>query len=234
MNKTEKLYIEGEYLKNNPSWHAEDSSWKAVQIVKLLDRNKIEPNSICEVGCGVGEILSQLQKKLGKKVEFWGYEISPQAYEICKNKENSKLHFALRDILKEGSATCEVMLLIDLIEHLEDYYDFLRKIKDKSQFKILHIPLDLSAQGVLRKTPLLRSRKLAGHLHYFNKELALQLLKDLEYKILDVVYTSGATDLPARSVVSFISKLPRKILYYFNQDFAVRLLGGYSLLVLVK
>jgi len=56
----EEMYRSNEYLKNNPTWHVEDSPWKAKQILKIIGNNNLQPNSICEIGCGAGEILHQL------------------------------------------------------------------------------------------------------------------------------------------------------------------------------
>jgi ubiquinone/menaquinone biosynthesis C-methylase UbiE len=64
------MYVSGEYLQNNPMWHVEDSPWKAKQILKILGRNNIAPGTICEVGCGAGEILAQLQHEMPKDCEF--------------------------------------------------------------------------------------------------------------------------------------------------------------------
>ena len=56
---TENIYTEphGEYLRNNPAWHVEDSSWKARQVMKMLNRNSLNPKTVAEAGCGAGEIL---------------------------------------------------------------------------------------------------------------------------------------------------------------------------------
>ena len=51
------IYTNGYYLEKNPTWHVEDSSWKAKNIIKMMKRNNIVPKTICEVGCGAGEIL---------------------------------------------------------------------------------------------------------------------------------------------------------------------------------
>lgn len=52
-----QIYDDGTYLTNNPTWHEEDSAWKSQQIMKIIDKNTLSFNTICEVGCGAGEIL---------------------------------------------------------------------------------------------------------------------------------------------------------------------------------
>ena len=76
MNESSKdIYTEGEYLENNPTWHEEDSSWKVDNIVKILQHNNLQPQSICEVGCGAGEILNLLYQVLPAQTTFSGFEI---------------------------------------------------------------------------------------------------------------------------------------------------------------
>ena len=54
-------YTTGSYLESNPDWHVEDSAWKAEQVQAMLDRHSIAPRTVCEVGCGAGEVLRQLR-----------------------------------------------------------------------------------------------------------------------------------------------------------------------------
>lgn len=229
-----EIYTSGDYLKKNPTWHVEDSSWKAKQIFKMMKRNNIMPKTICEVGCGAGEILSQLQYNMNKECIFWGYEISPPAFKLCKERFNERLHFKLKDFLQEKDVFFDLILLIDLIEHLEDYFSFLREIKPKSQYKILHIPLDLFVLKLVFHYTILRARESAGHIHLFTKDIALQILKDIDYEILDCFYTAGSIELPVKSIENYFAKLPRKIFFSIHKDFAVRIMGGYSLMVLCK
>jgi hypothetical protein len=65
-------------------------------------------------------------------------------------------------------------------------------------------------------------------------ETALQLLTDLDYNIIDWFYTAVALDLPSANLKNVIMRIPRRLLYSINMDVAVRLLGGYRLLVLTK
>src|SRR5690606_35778723 len=105
--------------------------------------------------------------------------ISPYAFELCLSRANDRLIFKLQDFLQEQDVYFDVILLIDLIEHIENFIGFLRNIKTKSRYKILHIPLDISVQTALRKTPITFARKTVGHIQYFTKDIALEALRDV-------------------------------------------------------
>lgn len=226
------IYTDGTYFESNQSWHEEDSPWKAQQISKILKKNGISLATVCEVGCGAGAILSCLANIYGENVVFSGYEISPQAYEICKMKEKNNIKFLLTDLLADREAFFDVVMAIDVFEHIEDYFGFLRKLREKGKYKIFHIPLDLSVQTVLRSSPILAARKNVGHIQYFTKETALATLKDAGYEIVDFCYTGGSIELENREWRTNFLRLPRKLFFSIYQDLAVRILGGYSLLVL--
>jgi 2-polyprenyl-3-methyl-5-hydroxy-6-metoxy-1,4-benzoquinol methylase len=228
-----RIYTTGEYIENNPNWHMEDSPWKAKQIIKMIQKNNLQIESVGEVGCGAGEALRQLQMVMPKNVNFFGYEISPQAFEFCQKISNERLKFELGN-LPDKKNIFDLILCIDVFEHVEDYFSFLRKLRDKARYKIFHIPLDISVSSVLRSSPILGARKHVGHLHYFTKETALATLEDTGYEILDYFYTAGSIDLNIKMVKTFLARFPRQVLYTLNQDIAVRLMGGYSLLVLTK
>lgn len=227
------IYETGEYVERNPTYHVEDSSWKATQILKMIEKHRLEPRTVCEVGCGAGEVLRQLQSQLPAETGFSGYEISPAAFALCQPRASERLQFYCEDLITARAPYFDLLLCIDVFEHVPDYLNFLKALRDKGRYKIFHIPLDMSAQWVLRGRPILREREQAGHLHYFMKDTALSTLSDTGYDVLDWVYTAGAIDHP-RSVKAKLASLPRRVLARINQDFVVRVLGGYSLLVLAK
>jgi SAM-dependent methyltransferase len=230
----EELYTGGGYLEKNPLWHVEESPWKAKLVMQMMARHNLAPQTICEVGCGAGEVLKQLQDNLPQDCSFFGYDISPQAIDLCRSRANERLHFVLGDIKREKDVRFDLMLVLDVIEHLEDYFSFLREIRPRSPYKILQIPLDLSVQTVLRSTPLIRDRKQFGHIHYFNKETALQTLTDVGYEVLDYFYAAVSLDLPSKQIRNIIMRLPRRICFAIHKDIAVRILGGYRIMVLAK
>ena len=232
---TEKIYTEenGEYLKKNPNWHIEDSPWKAKQIIKMLSRNPIHPKSIAEIGCGAGEILNQLQLAMPSDVCFAGYDISSDAISLAKQREKDRLKFEHTNFL-EINSKFDLLLMMDVFEHVDDYLGFLKLCKNKAENTIFHIPLDMTVMRVW-KNSIITKRKTVGHLHYFMKETAIATLVDSGYEIVDFFYTEEFIDLSKRKTIK--SKLMyaiHKSLYKINKDLAVRIFGGVSLLVLTK
>jgi SAM-dependent methyltransferase len=227
------IYQTGEYVEKNPTYHVEDSAWKASEVLKLIAKQRLEPQTVCEVGCGAGEILKNLQASLPAETRFFGYEISPQAFALCQQRENERLRFFCKDLIAAESPVFDLLLCLDVFEHVEDYFGFLRGLRCKATYKIFHIPLDLSVQWLWRQQPILREREQAGHLHYFTKETALLTLRDTGYEVVDWTYTAGAIAHP-RSVKAKLASWPRRVLFSLNQDLVVRVLGGYSLLVLAR
>jgi hypothetical protein len=66
----ESRYISGEYARRHPTYHVEDSAWKVQRILSMIRHHDLRPRSICEVGCGAGENLRQLQLSLPDEVRF--------------------------------------------------------------------------------------------------------------------------------------------------------------------
>ncbi len=233
----EEMYTSGTYLEKWPTWHTEISPWSARQIFRMMKRNNIAPKTICEVGCGAGEILKQLQLLMNDECTFWGYEISPQAIELCKSRANERLQFQLADFRQEKDVFFDLILIIDVIEHVEDYFSFMRDIQPKGSYKIIHIPMDLTMKSFFRGR-LLELRREHGHIHYFTRDIALAMLKDIGYDVLDYFYTTPTIDLPTNGSIPEIRrrlmKLPRKLLFAIHEDVAAQTLGGCSLMVLAK
>src|SRR5260370_8692875 len=142
----------------------------------MINQSGIAPRTICEVGCGAGEVLKQLQEKMDPTCSFCGYEVSPQAFELSKPRANERLHFKLADISKEEDVFFDLILILDVIEHLEDYFSFLRDLRPKSRYKIIHLPLNLSVQSLLRRNSLCVLRTTYGPIHSFTKLAPLHLL----------------------------------------------------------
>lgn len=231
------IYTDGAYLETTRTWHTEDSPWKAQQVVRMIRNNDLHPNTIAELGCGAGAILAELSEQASlRDARFRGYDISPQAIELCRQHESDRLTFSCQDLLSEGnSETFDLLLVIDVFEHVPDYMGFLEKCRGKSRHQIYHIPLDIHVSSVMRNV-FSRGRYTLGHLHYFTADSALATLKDTGHEIIDYFYTAASFELIGRhpSVKRAIANVPRWLISRFSVPLAARMFGGYSLLVLTK
>jgi cyclopropane fatty-acyl-phospholipid synthase-like methyltransferase len=230
----EDIYRSGTYQEMAPSWHIEESAGKAEEIARLLRNHQLTPHTVCEVGCGAGEVLRQLQLRLPDDCELTGYDISPQAIELARERENERIHVYLGDFRTVDTGSYDMLLVLDVLEHLEDYFAFLRSLKARGTYKVFFFPLDLSVQSVIRPHGLLHTRDAYAHLHYFTKETAVRALQDTGYEVLDAVYTADALNSPTNEAGRRLLKWPRKVAFALNHDLAVHLLGGYRLLVLAR
>ncbi|MEO7801461.1 MAG: class I SAM-dependent methyltransferase [Ginsengibacter sp.] len=230
----DNIYTDGTYLTNNPDWNEADSKWKAGLISALIKKNKLEFNKVVEVGCGAGQILNTLSTKFLNVVDFSGYDISPQSIKLSKKISNNKLSFYNKDFLQE-KVTADLLLVIDVVEHIDDYLNFLRQLKVKARHFIFHIPLDMSCRAILKSQILLQQRRSVGHIHYFTRDIVKWALEDNGYHIIDWQYTKPNID----SAVSKSFKLKakkhlRNLSFTINKDISAKLWGGYSILILAK
>lgn len=222
-------YLDGQYLLKNPSFHVEDSPWKAGQILKMLELRSLRPSTIAEVGCGAGEILVQLSAKLPSS-RLFGYELSPQGFKLCQARQTDRIQYFQLDLLKQEHAYYDLVLCIDVFEHIEDYFAFLRALRERGRAFIFHVPLDMNAQMVARREQISRVRDVVGHLHYFSKETAFAALRECGYAIQSWFFTPNGADRP-RSAKAKLLQIPRKVCFRAAPELTVRLLGGYSLLI---
>ena len=229
------IYGDGTYLANNPAWHEADSPWKARQLARMIRAHALDVRTIAEVGCGAGEVLRQLAGLLGETVTCTGFETSGQAFQRCRDKAAANLTYLQEDFLTRAPAEVfDLLLVVDVVEHVEDFLGFLRALRSRGVWKLLHIPLDLSVQAALRPRSFRILRERYGHLHYFTRQTALAALAQCGYEIIDHVYTRTALELEPTSRRQRLMRLPRRALFALNPDLAARLLGGFSLLVLAR
>jgi hypothetical protein len=166
---------------------------------------------------------------------------------MASERANERLSFQVGDATAMPDLRADLILVLDVLDHVEDIFSFLRAIKPMSRYKIIHTNLNLSVQKVLRRDALLFRRQTFSEIHYFTKDLALQLFRDLGYNVLDYFYTGMAIDMndargrlmdgggnPSFHLRNLALRGPRRLLYRINPDFAVRLLGGYHLMILVE
>lgn len=233
VKKPYEIYESGDYLASNPTWDLEDSPWKASKVLSILKKHNIKPKTICEIGCGAGGVLGAIQDEL-TQTKLTGFDIAPDAEKFWKELRDSGIDLNVGDFFKLSKKSYEAVLLLDVLEHVANPHQFLMDIKHRAEYLVIHFPLDLSALSVLREKPLLYVRNKVGHIHYFTKGLAIELLKECGYEVIDFQYTGATFSAPQRGIKTKLFSWFRRLIYAINKDIGVRLLGGETLIVLAK
>lgn len=231
--KVTDMYSNEEYLRLHPNWDGEEAVLKAGWIREMIDQYRLPVSDVIEIGCGSGRILSELSAHY-QGGHWKGYDISPQAIAIAKQYETTNVTF------HEGAHTdhagkASLALVIDVLEHVPDYYGLLGGLHGKAEHFIFHIPLDLACRSLLKPVLLHQQRRHSGHIHYFSKEMALWMLHDTGYQVIGWQYTRPTADTgPARGIKAKAKKTLRNLSFNFSKERAVKWWGGYSMLIAAR
>src|SRR5579885_813636 len=108
---------------------------------------------------------------------FYGYDIAPAAIQMAKSRANDKMSFELADFGQLVTPRFDLLLALEVVDHVEDYFGFLRMLRSRAEWKLFSFSLDISVQNALRNGALLRRRLEHCHLHHFSKEIIMSALE---------------------------------------------------------
>lgn len=231
----ENLYTNNQYWKNNSDYHEGDAIFKAENSLKLISKININKNSnILDFGCGSGKYLHIISNFL--ECNCVGIDISEEAISRANKlykKEN--VNFLVKSIDELSNEKFDLIILNDVIEHIEDYITFIKKIKKKTTYIYFNIPLEINLISILRNN-FIKSYNDVGHLHFFTKDSALQILRHsgLNIIISKYFFYSKHNFKKNKTFKSLIIYLLIPLIKIINKNLCVKLLGNASLGVLVK
>ena len=126
-----------------------------------------------------------------------------------------------------------MVICLDVFEHVEDYYLFLRKVRRIGKNFIFNIPLDMNVMKIL-VNGIKRAREELGHLHYFNEYTALETLKDCGFTIKDSFLSKGFLSTAPRNIRQLLVLPFRIATLALGNSIGTRIFGGQSLVVYVE
>jgi len=233
-----EMYLTGDYAKKNPTWHLEDGEFKAQEILPyIIELVKSKKNcnnfKIAEVGAGTGVVLNSISSLLGSSdfvndVTFTGFEISGFAVNIGKDKF-PRLDLRHEDFL-ETKDHFDLILLIDVLEHLENPDMLLRAAFKSAKYVIVRQPLDNTITAFL-KNNYSEYRKTIGHISHFNYKIFIDLMarNGLQPKNIHLFAPWERLKLRKKKH-SMIKKIVTKI----NKTFASFIFDGFLLIGLFE
>lgn len=136
----------------------------------------LEFDSVLDIGCGNGLLLSEIEKKF--KAKLFGCDISSEAVDFAKgNLANGE--FYVLDI-SQGYLDKEFDLILscDVLEHIPNYKKALQNIRRMTRNHFLFTTL----QGCMRKFEV-----NVGHVNSFNKSELKYDLKSVGFQIVTIL-----------------------------------------------
>ena len=228
-------YTRGEYEIHHPNWHAEDAPWKAEMVAAVMKSERVQPKRITEIGCGSGALLKELAQIFPDTEGLEGFDISPQAIGLAQQLQSGRLRFYCEDLLQMNGYSTDLLLVLDVLEHVDDFYGMLRSIHSISRQFIFHVPLDISCRTLLKPHVMLEQRERSGHIHYFSEEMVKWALQDTGFEIVHWEYTKPRIDIDSsKGLKGGIKKILRNLSYAISKKWSVKLWGGYSILILAN
>jgi SAM-dependent methyltransferase len=225
-----QIYSDGTYLKNNASWDQEHSAYKAKEVCEMLA--DVSANTIFEVGCGAGMITKLLSLQY-PDIQFVGYDISKNAANFWVGQESSNISFRCSDLLV-SEERADVILCLDVFEHVSDYIGFLEKLSTHGSYFIFKIPMDMNVMKLMSRG-LAYVRSDVGHLHYFNEWSAKATLLDCGYEIEVARLSPAFLNVLPDKLRQWLVLVPRIFAHFLlGRRLACKIFGGYGLMVRAK
>jgi SAM-dependent methyltransferase len=176
--------------------------WRQEVLVRQLSRIKHPIEKALDVGCGHGVVRELLERDLGFAVD--GCDLNRRALEMATNRKGRVL---LYDIFDRNPALLEaydLVLLMDVIEHVDDDLCFLRAAIEHLKpggVVVINVPAHMALYS--------RYDEVIGHKRRYDKAQIECLFRHMNVEPLSIAYW-GLTLLPflfaRKIIVRFVSR----------------------------
>jgi 2-polyprenyl-3-methyl-5-hydroxy-6-metoxy-1,4-benzoquinol methylase len=152
--------------------------WKNKYLYEVLPKD-ITINRILEIGCGTGDLLARFpfETPLSERV---GIDISEKNIDSAKKRypEISWYCGSIMDI--SFNHKFDLVILSDILEHVENDFELLKKASDHSKILLVNIPMEKCYMNRKAEYGL---NVLSGHLRAYDYRDVLQLTKRADLTI---------------------------------------------------
>ncbi len=221
-------YEDGSYASRHPDWHAEDSPLKARWLFELAEQvllpSLVRPHiKLLDFGCGAGGVgvhFAKLLEGRGIATDLTGIDVSPQAINMARAKWLG-VRFEVGD--RPDDIDFDLALFIDVLEHLDRPGEALSAARKYTARIAVQLPLEDNLLQRLRPG-LSFYTDVYGHLHFFHRSKAHELLEGQGWRIIGWRWTGGIVDPRAAGRVTLGTHV-RRCVGRFSWDLCFRLFG---------
>jgi SAM-dependent methyltransferase len=157
----------------------ETVEWKMPHLMEMVPPT-FHAESVAEIGCFNGHLIANIAINGRRDFASYGYDVNPIAIEAARKLYPNTTFFA-QDCFEAGR-TFDLVLLSDIVEHIEDDCEFLRKCRSLSKHILLNLPLEKSLANVNRQYGF---DDPSGHLRAYSLKDAELLIRKAGYQIVN-------------------------------------------------
>ncbi len=140
-----------------------------------------------EIGGAEGTLLNEFARLTKLKKPPINFELSHK-FVVVGRKWYPKIKFVQGDFSRYNGPKMDLILLSDIVEHIQDDAKFLESIADSADYVLLKIPIEKTIYSrllqVLKKSSPVGPGHPSGHLHAYTVNSALNLCSN-QFKVLE-------------------------------------------------
>ncbi|MEA1929907.1 MAG: class I SAM-dependent methyltransferase [Patescibacteria group bacterium] len=225
-----------EYIDKNPDLNDSDIKDKIDAIDRVLSPTRMKFGAILDLACGSGKILLSLSSRCLSKRNT-GVDISEKIINIARENDfENKVNWVVSDIFNLEPDNYELILAIDILEHVEDDLKLLNHAKTLGGFMVVKVPIE---DNLVNKLVKLLSFRLVdehrytedryGHIHHYSEGGVMDLIDKSDWGLVSKVYLP----LPKRSKLSWeILRIILFPIWYMSEPLYLKVNGGFLILAL--
>jgi SAM-dependent methyltransferase len=161
-------------------------TWKVNNLCSLVP-DSISFSNILEIGCAMGILLNKVSDSLSIK-DRAGLDISAENIKLAKQlfPECTFIQGKVEDIelillTEKQGKKFDLVILSDIVEHIPDDLDFMKKVSGISSYVMINLPLEKCYRNRNRNYGV---DDPSGHLRNYNRHDAERLAESAGFKII--------------------------------------------------
>jgi len=235
LNMADRLldfYSSGSFYDNNTT-NSFASKWKALLVTDILETIPQQLKIIADVGsgdCMVARHIANVKSNL--LIDC--YDVTPPEHRFNID-ETPQLKFYPLSALESSDKQYDLIMALDVIEHVACPRTFLSSLAMRTRRVLLHVPLDLSVVSMLRPAILREQLESAGHVTFYNVETLRIFFHSMGMYPTVFKLTDAYRQFPQNpTLAQKLVRLMRTVLACQSRTFSANLLGGQTALVLIE
>jgi SAM-dependent methyltransferase len=172
--------------------------WRHRILLQQLKRLDFPIKNALEIGCGHGVVRQMLERDLAIPID--GCDLSQHALEMATKGQGRLLVYDIFDENAEMLNAYDMILLMDVIEHIEDDVAFLNASLKHLKSNGINVPAHMSLYS--------RYDEVAGHKRRYNTRAMKALFRAVNVRPISIIqwgFSLVALLLARKVVLSFIS-----------------------------